>query len=241
MATHTTGAYLIYTPTDNVQWVNSPPRFHNGCSPYTEDYYDAPQFDGGPGACISAAGGQWAMDLNGIHGDNVYIDIQNGAINGWPAGGTYRVVAGEILEWDASVNGDYQLFGVHIPNGAGGWQNHAWFVLGHLNTWVYTVPETVIFQGTGRATFLIGKIAPYGASPPHVHAEYSNYFGFSRPYDWDGPGQANEDTVLSGPCSRSSSSPTSCNAQVYWYDVIGYVGGASSSFVELNNPNYPDF
>lgn len=239
-ASHTTGALRVYAPFGGSWWVSSPSKFHDGCSPYTENYYDTYKFD--DGSCYAASYGDWAIDFaGGSVGDNVYIDVEPGTIDGNYGLGIYRVVAGDISQWDQSANGKYQYFGIHVQTATGAWENFAWMLLGHIDNFSYPTPGTVIAGPTsGRITVAVGKVAPLGSWPVHIHQELYNYSYYARSYNWDGP-TTDDDTALSGPCIRGGGSATACNTQSYGTDVIGYVGGNKPSFAQVNNPYFVEF
>ena len=129
----------------------------------------------------------WAVDFGAPQGANVFIDVEPGTIDGNYGLGIYRVVAGDIAQWDSSANGKYQYFGIHVQTSYGVWENFAWIVLGHLDP-AYTTPGTVIAGPTsGRATVAVGAVAAKGSWFPHIHQEFYNYSYISRSYNWDGP------------------------------------------------------
>lgn len=75
----------------------------------------------------------------------------------------------------------------------------------------------------------------------HLHFETYTNNGYSRPYDWDGPDNA-DDTTLSGPCNRTGSSASGCNTQMLSSDTLGYIGGVRPSyFGDMDNPYYSGF
>ncbi len=135
-ATHTTRTYVLESPMGVSPYVSSPPRFHNQCA-YTY-YVDDPHFDDGTCKGATNVNGNWSMDFfySATSGQNVYLDIVPKAIDGFSAGGTYRVVAGDSDNWDSGVGNDqYQYFGIHSWNfTSGAWENYAWIVLGTTST-----------------------------------------------------------------------------------------------------------
>jgi hypothetical protein len=80
----------------------------------------------------------------------VYLDIVPKAIDGFSAGGTYRVVAGDSDNWDGGVGNDqYQYFGIHSWNfTSGAWENYAWIVLGTTSSIVYSSRPEAHIQRT---------------------------------------------------------------------------------------------
>jgi hypothetical protein len=242
-AAYETGVYTIVSPVGPSVYVTSPPRYHDGCEPYTSSYYDSSAFDT---SCRSAAGGDWSMDMgDGTVGDNVYLEVQPQAIDGFPAGGLYEVVAGDVYHWDSSANGSYQYFGIHTWNpNTSSWENFAWVVLGHINSFQYSINQVVVQPTTGSSTTYVAKIAPQGTWHVHLHVEMYNYSHYARAYNWHGPTITNDATE--GPqCSRPGPTPSylrdDCNAVVAPTDVVGYVGGSNSSFSERDNPYFNDF
>lgn len=199
------GTYSLLSPLSSTIWVTSTPRYHDGCEPYTSNYWDTPKFD--DGTCHSAASGDFAMDFGASQDAYVYIDVNPAALDGFPAGGQYRIVAGDVVQWDSSANGKYQIFGIHVPDGAGGWMNYGWIVVGHINRFIYASGTVIAGPTTGHSVVAVAQVAPAGTWPVHLHFETYTNNGYSRPYDWDGPTNA-DDTSLSGPCNRSGSSAT---------------------------------
>ena len=131
------GSYKVFSPLNSTKTVTSPPRYHDGCEPYTTHFSDSPNFDN-PSVCVGGVSpaGDWAMDISQPYNGAVYIDVEPGSIDGFSAGSTFRVVAGTQSQWDGSSNGDYQYFGVHVlnPNNSQ-WENYAWILIGHTNFW----------------------------------------------------------------------------------------------------------
>jgi len=241
-AAYETGAYKVYSPLGTERWVNSPSRFHNGCEPYTTYYTDAPQFD--TGACGPAAGGQWSMDIQAADNHAAFIDVAPGSIDGLAAGSTYRVVAGDTGSWGGS-NGGYQYFGIHTWNpNSGIWENYAWILLGHIDTFQFSSGSTVISSTTNRGTVIVAYVAPEGIWQEHLHFETTNYFGgtfYSRSYNWDGP-ENDYDQDTSEHCNRTGSyGPYNCNARIRGADVVGYVGGRKTTWLQVDNPYYTWF
>lgn len=240
------GTYAVRSPVAPDSTVTSPPRYHNQCSPYTS-YFDSPYFDNAS-VCHPAGitPGQWDMDIGAPVGANVYIDINPAAIDGFPAGSLYRVVAGATHHWDYSANGTYQYFGIHTWDSTiGVWENFAWILVGHINQQQYTTLNQVIAgPTTGHASLVVAKVAPKGSWDPHTHLEVSNYSYFSRPYNWHGPTTTN-DTSDSPFCSRPGPTPIcdrdNCNARLTATDTTGYIGGTRTSYAELGNPYFNDF
>lgn len=243
-ASHTVGALRVYAPVAGSNWkVSSPSRFHDGCEPYTTSYYDSPNFDNGTcGPGVLGWDVDWSIDFaGGGVGANVYIDVQPGTIDGNFGLSTYRVVAGGIYQWDSSLNGKYQYFGIHVQTSGGSWENYAWIVLGHIDNFSYPTEDTIVAgPTTSRSTVVVAKMAPKGTWDPHVHQEFYNYAYVARSYNWDGPATDN-DLSLDPSCNRGTTSMSDCNAVVYGTDVVGYVGGNKTSFAQVNNPYYADF
>jgi hypothetical protein len=239
-ASHTAGALRVYAPFGGSWWVTSPSRFHDGCEPYTSSYFDTPKFDGS--TCVAGTSGDWAIDFaGGAVGANAYVDVEPGTIDGNYGLSIYRVVAGDILQWDSSANGKYQYFGIHVQTSTGSWENYAWILLGHVDNFNYPTPGTVIAGPTsGRSTVAVAKVAPAGTWPVHIHEEFFNYTYVARSYNWDGP-TTDDDTSLTGPCSRGGGSTYACNAQALGSDVVGYVGGNKSAFAQVDNPYFVEF
>jgi hypothetical protein len=247
-ATHTTRTYVLESPLGVTAWVSSPPRFHNQCA-YTA-YVDDPHFDDGTCKGASNVNGNWSIDLwiSSTSGQLVYLDINPQAIDGFSAGGTYRVVAGDSNNWNGGTGNDqYQYFGIHSWNfTTGAWENYAWIVLGHIDTLQYSSGSIICDTRTTPCTAYVAKIAPGPTPyPTHLHMEVKNYVDgaawISRAYDWDGPSNA-QDSTLSGPCSRTANPNVStCNTQMWSTDGVGYVGGSRTTFAELNNPYFLDF
>lgn len=239
-ASHTAGAVRVYAPFGGSIYVTSPSRFHDGCPPYTTDYYDSPKFDDGTCSRGVPPASDWAIDFGVSYGANVYIDIEPGTIDGNYGLGIYRVVAGDVAQWDTSANGKYQYFGIQAQTGSGDWENYAWIVLGHIDP-KFLSPGTVIAgPSSARATVAVGTVAAKGTWEVHVHQEFYNYTNYSRSYNWDGPTTDN-DTVKGPTCVRSGSSPSACNAEALGSDIIGYVGGNKSSFAQVDNPYFVEF
>lgn len=240
-ASHTAGALRVYAPFGGLWTVTSPSRYHNGCPPDTTTHFDSVKFDNG--SCTPAASGDWSIDFaDGIAGSAVYIDVEPGTIDGNYGLSVYRVVAGDIQQWNTSANGKYQYFGIHVQTPSGTWENFAWILLGHINNNYYLTPGTVIAGPTsGRTVTTVAQVAPAGSWPVHVHQEFYNYTYDSRSYNWDGPTTDN-DTFKGPDCVRSGgSSPAQCNAKVFGSDVIGYVGGNQPSFFQVDNPYFGEF
>jgi len=244
-ADHTVGAVRVYSPASGTWWVTSPPRLHNGCDPYTTYYVDSPMFDVDPdvGPCRSAAPvkADWAIDIYGMPaGTSAWIDIEPGTIDGNYGGGIYRVVAGEIGQWDSSANGKYQFFGIQVQTSPGVWENYAWIRLGHINNFRFNPGTVVAGPSSGRMMNVVAEVAPLGNYAVHVHQDFYNYNYWSRSYNWDGPTTDN-DMDLTGPCIRSGGSAYQCNTQVFGSDVIGYVGGNKPDFAQVDNPYFIEF
>jgi hypothetical protein len=251
-----TGTYAVWSPGAGSFGVTSPPRYHNGCEPYTSSYFDSPNFDN-PAVCGPAAtaignsgstqGGHWSMDVAIFAGQPVYVDVDPFAVDGFPAGGTYRVVSGGIYTWSGSGNNQYQVFGIHVYNSfLQVWENYGWVVLGHINP-LYGSGVVLCGPTTSRCTTYVGTVATAGTWPAHVHMEVANNVAgtgyVARSYNWDGPSNAND--LVWGPlCSRTSSNAsqaTTCNTHLLGSDRVGYVGGTRTTFAQLTNPYYPDF
>jgi hypothetical protein len=245
-AAYETGTYQIRSPLDYTQWVTSPPRYHDG-SICPSTYWDSPDFDN-TSVCRAAnvpAGGDtpdWAIDVDADQSDDVYIDVNPLSQEGFPAGSTYRVVAGDVYQWDSSSNGQYQYFGIHTWNpNTSGWENYAWARIGHIDNFVYPTAGTVIIPSTtGHHYAIVAKVAPQGSWGTHVHMDFYNYSGWSRAYDWDGPSNAN-DTILGPACLTGGGSASDCNTQLTNTEGVGYIGGSSSFFTEIDNPYYVGF
>ncbi len=244
-AGHTTAAVRVYSPVSGTWWVSSPPRLHNGCEPYTSDYVDSPWFDvvypDGPCRSAVPVTADWAIDLNGgAAGDVVFIDIEPGTIDSNFGGGIYKVMAGDIGQWDNSANGQYQFFGVQVQTSTGVWENYAWIRLGHVNNFRFAPGALVAGPSSGRMTKIVANVAPKGLYEVHVHQDFYNYNYWSRSYNWDGP-TTDDDLYLTGPCIRSGGSAYKCNTKVYGSDVIGYVGGNKPNYAQVDNPYFIEF
>jgi hypothetical protein len=188
--------------------------------------------------------GDWAMDIAGLYGDPVYIDVDPIGIDGDSgAAGYYRVVAGDVHDWrpnDNCSNDHYQYFGIHVWDDQLGWVNYAWVVLGHINS-TYSAGQTVISSTYLHTAAQVGSVASGSTCwPQHVHVEMYNYTNWSRSLDWDGPSNA-DDSTLGPACSRSGGNLSYCNPQVTSSDAIGYVGGTKTYYAQIDNLYYPDF
>lgn len=74
--------------------------------------------------------------------------------------------------------------------------------------------------------------------------EYYNYDYLSRSYNWDGPFNATDGEMTAGPaCVRSGAepNPVTCNTEIRSTDVVGYVGGNKTSFLQVGHPYYFGF
>lgn len=256
-ASHESGTFALYSPLGGADdYVSSPSRYHNdnpddsGTCPTAK--WDHPDFDGPTGQpCRSAVtpdgtAGDWSIDIDAAEDDTVYIEINPQAIDGGSAAGTYRVIAGSVLDFRPGVscaNDQYQYFGIHAYNSSTAtWENYAWVVLGHIDS-TYADGATVIASTTSHVAQSVGTIAA-GSScwDDHLHMEAYNYSNWSRTYDWDGPQNNSDDAPPDGPCIRTGSQTNlQCNAQIKSTDVLGYVGGTKTSFQEVNNPYFTDF
>lgn len=246
LAAYETGTYQIRSPLNYTQWVTSPSKYHDGAPTCPESNWDSPSFDNtdcrAAGVPTGTATPNWAIDIDAVYQDAVYIDINPSGEDSFAAGSTYRVVAGDIYQWDSSSNGKYQYFGIHTWNpNTSSWENYAWVRVGHL-TPTYTTPDTVIISSTTlHQVVQVGTVAAEGTWPDHIHMDFYNYSGYSRSYNWDGPSNANDTGTIGPACIYAGGSASDCNTQVRIFDGVGYVGGTRASFAQIDNPYYVGF
>lgn len=242
-AVYETGTYLVRSPVDKTRFVTTPGRYHNGPNCPVE-LFDSPRFDSPD--CTHAGIPQgtlppdWSIDVHAEAGEYAYIDIYPLAQDGHPAGGLYRVVAGDIFEWDSTTTGKYQYFGIHTWNPEiSAWENYAWVRLGHINS--FTPPgATVISPTTEPAWAAVGRVAPAGGYLAHVHMDFFNERGWSRSYNWHGPTNATDDT-WGPPCVPAGGSAPDCNTMLAPYMGVGFIGGRWPGYAQLDNPYYSGF
>lgn len=242
-AVYETGTYLIRSPVDEPRFVTTSGRYHNGPNCPVE-LFDSPRFDSSD--CTNAAipvGGHppdWAIDVHANAGDFVYVDVYPLAEGGAPAGGLYRVVAGDIYQWDSTPNGKYQYFGIHTWNPEiANWENYGWIRLGHIQS--FTAPGSIVISPTTEPAWAaVGRVAPAGGYLEHVHMDFYNERGWSRAFNWDGPSNS-ADATWGPPCNPAGGNADDCNTTIAPYMGVGFIGGRFPAWSQVDNPYYSGF
>ena len=119
------------------------------------------------------------------------------------------------------------------------WENYGWFRIGHFTSFV--LPGTVVIAPTSSPAWVqVGVVAPAGNYLEHLHMDFYNERGWSRPFDWHGPANA-DDRIWGPPCIPSGGSAGDCNTQLASNEGIGFIGGTAATWSEIDNPYYAGF